>query len=73
MKIETFNDYYTTIKETDDQGDRSMIARSERDHDHGVGSGDHVISGTDPVITTLTTPHSLLCRKTPSLSQQLRQ
>ena len=24
MKIETFNDYYTTIKETDDQGDRSV-------------------------------------------------
>ena len=38
MKIETFNDYYTTIKETDD---------------HGVGSGDHVITvitGTDPMI-----------------------
>ena len=32
MKIETFNDYYTTIKETDDQGDRSRDSLGTSDH-----------------------------------------
>lgn len=32
MKIETFNDYYTTIKETGDQGDRSRDSLGTSDY-----------------------------------------